>query len=118
MNLIDPELSIRTSDISDFSGKGTHTTTYAEMHELAFGGAIIDSPGIKEWGLVEMEPAEMGHFFPEIRNLMHDCKFSNCLHKQEPGCAVLAAVEAGEMSERRYQGYLRLLEEADGEQSW
>ncbi len=118
VNLIDPALEIKTGNISDFSRKGMHTTTYAEMHELSFGGAIIDSPGIKEWGLVEMEPGEMGHYFPEIRNLMHVCRFSNCLHRHEPGCAVREAVDGGNLSPRRYQGYLRLLEEAESGSSY
>lgn len=112
INMIDPSLELKTSIISESSGKGTHTTTYAEMFDLEFGGAIIDSPGIKEWGLVEMNPKEIGHYFPEIRERMHDCRFSDCIHKNEPDCAVLGAVEKGEFSARRYEGYLRLLEEA------
>lgn len=113
INLIDPSLDIRTNQISESTGKGTHTTTYAEMYQLDIGGAIIDSPGIKEWGLVDMAPSEVGHYFPEIRELMHGCRFHDCLHKQEPGCAVIQAVEQGRLSERRYEGYLRLLGEAE-----
>lgn len=112
INMIDPSLQLKTSIISESSGKGTHTTTYAEMFDLEFGGAIIDSPGIKEWGLVEMNPKEIGHYFPEIRKRMHDCRFSDCIHKNEPACAVLDSVEKGEFSARRYEGYLRLLGEA------
>lgn len=118
VNLIDPSLELRTSEISDSTGKGTHTTTYAEMYHLEFGGAIIDSPGIKEWGLVDMEPSEVGHYFPEIRELMNECRFHDCLHKQEPGCAIIAAVEQGSLSERRYRGYLRLLGEAEEDKQY
>ena len=118
VNLVDPTLELRTNEISESTGKGTHTTTYAEMYHLEIGGAIIDSPGIKEWGLVDMNPAEVGHYFPEIRELMYDCRFHDCQHKQEPGCAVIAAVEQGRLSSRRYQGYLRLLGEAEEDKQY
>ncbi|MDP5169702.1 MAG: ribosome small subunit-dependent GTPase A [Bacteroidia bacterium] len=111
VNLIDPTLDLKTGEISEYSGKGTHTTTHAEMHDLAFGGAIIDSPGIKEWGLVEMTPGELGHYFPEIRSRIGECRFQDCLHKFEPACAIRTAANEGEISISRYEGYLRLLEE-------
>jgi ribosome biogenesis GTPase len=86
-----------------------HTTTFAELHPLSFGGNIIDSPGIKELGLVEMKKEEVGHYFPEIRVRMNQCKFNNCLHVNEPKCAVITAVEDGEISAERYNSYLGIL---------
>lgn len=109
INAIEPTLTIKTGAISSAHAKGTHTTTFAELHELSFGGFIIDSPGIKELGLVEMKKEEVGHYFPEIRNLMNDCKFNNCLHVNEPKCAVKDAVEKGEISEERFRSYLGIL---------
>lgn len=112
VNLIDPSLDLRIGEISEYSGKGIHTTTFAEMHDLSFGGSIIDSPGIKEYGLVEMEAAELGHYFPEMRALLGECRFHDCLHNAEPACAIRDAVAAGTISKARYQSYLHLLEEA------
>ncbi|HWY10043.1 MAG TPA: ribosome small subunit-dependent GTPase A [Bacteroidia bacterium] len=109
INAIEPILNIKTGAISSAHSKGTHTTTFAELHELSFGGFIIDSPGIKELGLVEMKKEEVGHYFPEIRNIMNDCKFNNCLHVNEPKCAVKEAVERGEISEERFHSYLGIL---------
>ena len=109
VNAIEPTLNIKTGAISSAHAKGTHTTTFAELHELSFGGFIIDSPGIKELGLVEMKKEEVGHYFPEIRNLMNACKFNNCLHVNEPKCAVKLAVEKGEISEERFRSYLGIL---------
>jgi ribosome biogenesis GTPase / thiamine phosphate phosphatase len=109
VNAIEPNLELRTGDISSAHLKGTHTTTFAELFPLSFGGNIIDSPGIKELGLVEMKKEEVGHYFPEIRNLMGGCRFNNCLHVNEPKCAVLEAVENGEISQERYQSYLGIL---------
>ncbi|MEL6132215.1 MAG: ribosome small subunit-dependent GTPase A, partial [Bacteroidota bacterium] len=91
VNLVDPALNLKTGDISGYHNKGRHTTTYAEMHPLANGGFIIDSPGIKEFGLVNFEVHELRHYFPEMRSRMADCKFSDCQHLNEPGCAVKAA---------------------------
>ena len=110
INAIDSKLNLRTGRISAYHDKGTHTTTYAEMHPLSFGGFIVDTPGIKEFGLVEFEKAELGQRFPEIRERMHDCRFNNCLHVDEPGCAVLPAVENGEIAAFRYTNYLNMLE--------
>ncbi len=109
INALEPSLNIKTSAISAAHSKGTHTTTFAELHPLSFGGDIIDSPGIKELGLVEMKKEEVGHYFPEIRAVMNDCKFNNCLHVNEPKCAVIEAVKKGEISEERYVSYLGIL---------
>ena len=109
INALEPSLSIKTGEISSAHAKGMHTTTFAELHPLAFGGNIIDSPGIKELGLVEMKKEEVGHYFPEMRSRMNDCKFNNCLHVNEPKCAVINAVEIGEISEERYKSYIGIL---------
>lgn len=109
INALEPGLNIKTGEISSAHAKGMHTTTFAELHPLSFGGDIIDSPGIKELGLVEMKKEEVGHYFPEIRDRMNGCKFNNCLHVNEPKCAVITAVEKGEISEERYQSYLGIL---------
>ncbi len=109
INAIESNLNIKTGIISAAHAKGKHTTTFAELHPLSFGGFIIDTPGIKELGLVEMKKEEVGHYFPEIRERMNDCKFNNCLHVNEPKCAVMEAVEAGEISEERYRSYLGIL---------
>lgn len=109
VNAIEPNLEQKTGDISSAHLKGTHTTTFAELFPLSFGGNIIDSPGIKELGLVEMKKEEVGHYFPEIRERMTDCKFNNCLHVNEPKCAIIQAVEDGEISQERYQSYLGIL---------
>ena len=109
INAIDSKLDLRTGDISSTHLKGMHTTTFAELFPLSFGGNIIDSPGIKELGLVEMKKEEIGHYFPEIRALLNQCKFNNCIHVNEPHCAILKAVEEGRISEERYQSYLGIL---------
>ena len=110
INAIDPVLNLKEGLISDYHEKGVHTTTFAEMFELNFGGFIIDTPGIKEFGLVEFEKEELGQRFPEMRERMHDCRFNNCIHVDEPGCAVLDALENGEIAEFRYINYLNMLE--------
>jgi len=109
INAIDNKLNLKTGQISSFHEKGTHTTTFAEMHPLSFGGFIVDTPGIKEFGLVEFEKAELGQRFPEIRQRMHDCRFNNCLHIDEPGCAVVSALQQGEIAEFRYKNYMNML---------
>ena len=109
INALQPGLDLKTGEISSAHAKGMHTTTFAELHPLSFGGGIIDSPGIKELGLVEMKKEEVGHYFPEIRERMNGCKFNNCLHINEPKCAVFAAVEKGEISPERYHSYLGIL---------
>ncbi|MDX2173074.1 MAG: ribosome small subunit-dependent GTPase A [Bacteroidota bacterium] len=109
INALEPKLDLKTGQISSAHSKGMHTTTFAELHALSFGGNIIDSPGIKELGLVEMKKEEVGHYFPEIRALMNECKFNNCLHVNEPKCAVIKAVEEGKLNEERYMSYLKIL---------
>lgn len=113
INNLEPGLNLKTGEISAAHLKGTHTTTFAELHALSFGGFVIDSPGIKELGLVEMKKEEVGHYFPEIRERMQDCKFNNCLHQNEPGCAIIKSVEGGLINEERYLSYLKIL---DGEE--
>jgi len=108
INALLPELTLRTNEISDWSDKGMHTTTFAEMFELPEGGFIIDTPGIKELGVIDIEKQELSHFFPEMRDRMHDCRFHNCRHINEPGCAVLEAVESGEIALSRYESYLSI----------
>lgn len=109
LNALEPGLALKTGEISAAHLKGTHTTTFAELHALSFGGNVIDTPGIKELGLVEMKRGEVGHYFPEIRERMNECRFNNCLHINEPGCAVLRAVESGDISPERYHSYLGIL---------
>jgi ribosome biogenesis GTPase len=119
INAIQPKLDLRVGDISDYSGKGQHTTTFAEMYDLSFGGYIIDTPGIKTLGFNHLEPQDIAHNFREFFDLSSDCKFGgSCLHRNEPGCAVKAAVEHGEVSELRYLNYLTLLEEAEEQNYW
>ncbi|VXD16573.1 ribosome small subunit-dependent GTPase A [Marinoscillum sp. 108] len=113
INLLLPEISQKTSEISSFSEKGTHTTTFAEMFFLDGETAIIDTPGIKELGLSEIEGGELGHYFPEIREVMNDCRFHNCQHVNEPGCAVKKALEEGGITQERYYSYLSMLESDD-----
>jgi ribosome biogenesis GTPase len=109
INALQPALQLKTGKISSAHLKGMHTTTFAELFALDFGGNIIDTPGIKELGLVEMTKEELGHYFPEIRAHMNACKFNNCLHLNEPKCAVIKAVEAGLISEERYHSYVGML---------
>jgi len=109
VNAIDPNLDLKVGRISDYHEKGKHTTTYAEMFKLAFGGFVVDTPGIKEFGLVEFQKAELGQRFPEFRSRMHACKYNNCLHIDEPGCAVLKDLEEGNISPFRYENYLNML---------
>lgn len=108
MNAILPDLQLRTTEVSDWSDKGMHTTTFAEMYDLPGGGNIIDTPGIRELGVIDIEQQELSHFFPEMRERMHDCRFNNCRHINEPGCAVLQALEEGEIEPSRYESYLSI----------
>jgi len=110
INAVFPEMLLRTQQVSDWSGKGLHTTTFAEMFDLPFGGKIIDTPGIREFGLVNITKQELSHYFPEMRTLINDCQFNNCLHTNEPGCAVKQAVAEGRISEDRYVSYYNILE--------
>lgn len=109
VNAIAPDLAIKTQEVSSFANKGVHTTTFAEMFELRPGTFIIDSPGIKELGLADMKPEEISHYFPEMRELLNACRFNNCKHINEPGCAVKGAVENGEIAFSRYESYLSMV---------
>lgn len=104
-----PHQNLRVQEVSAWSGKGQHTTTFAEMFDLPEGGRIIDTPGVKEFGIVDMQREELSHYFPEMKVLINDCKFNNCIHINEPGCAVKAAVAAGEVSMERFESYIAIL---------
>lgn len=110
LNVIFPEMNLKTGDISGWSGKGQHTTTFAEMFDLPFGGRIIDTPGMREFGLVDISKQELSHYFPEMRDRLNDCQFNNCLHVNEPGCAIKEAVVAEVINEDRYISYLGILD--------
>ena len=121
LNALSPDLALKVGDISDWSLKGRHTTTFAEIHpvQLSSNQAIkqssnlIDTPGIKEFGMVDFTAQELGHFFPEMRSVLHDCRFANCTHRHEPGCAVLQAVDDGRISPERYRNYLSIIEDIE-----
>jgi len=115
VNALDPELDLRTGEISQAHAQGMHTTTFAEMHKLSSGGYIIDTPGVRAFGIVDLEKEFISHYFPEMRALIGQCKFHNCQHLNEPKCAVKAAVESGEISESRYATYLQLMTEDENE---
>ena len=110
---IDPSLDIRTGEISESHHKGRHTTTFSTMYPLAGGGAVIDTPGIKGFGLIDIDEAELWHYFPEMMRVAPACRFYNCTHTHEPGCAVTEAVKAGEIAWPRYESYLKILDEDD-----
>ena len=109
INAIEPGLELKTNELSAYHKVGMHTTTFAEMHKLSFGGFIIDTPGIKEFGLTYFNRKEIAERFPEMRKYMHDCRFNNCTHIHEPDCAVLKALEKGKISLSRYENYLSIL---------
>lgn len=113
INLLSPEIGQKVKEISDFSLKGKHATTFAEMFELEANTYIIDTPGIKELGMIDMEDWEISHYFPEMRQYLGECKFNNCLHVNEPGCVVLNALASGVIYESRYMSYLSMLEDED-----
>ena len=113
INAIDPLHNARTGDISESHHKGMHTTTFSEMFELTNGGYLIDTPGIKGFGTIDMKPEEVGHYFKEIFATSQDCRFNNCSHTHEPGCAVLEAVKEHRISESRYTSYLSILNDED-----
>lgn len=110
---IDPSLDIRTGEISERHHKGRHTTTFSTMYPLAGGGAVIDTPGIKGFGLIDIDEAELWHYFPEMMRVAPACRFYNCTHTHEPGCAVREAVERGEVARSRYESYLKIRDEDD-----
>lgn len=113
INTLLPELDIKTAEISSYHNKGMHTTTFSEMFPVPGGGYIIDTPGIKGFGTFDMEEEEIGHYFPEIFSVSANCRYNNCTHRQEPGCAVREAVEQHYISESRYSSYLNMLEDKE-----
>jgi len=113
LNAILPNLQLKTQGVSEWSGKGMHTTTFAEMYDLPDGGTIIDTPGMREFGLVDISRQELSHYFPEMRDRLNNCQFNNCLHINEPGCAIKEAVIAGEIAEDRYVSYATILDSVE-----
>ena len=113
INAIFPDLQLRTQDVSGWSGKGLHTTTFAEMFNLPFGGRVIDTPGIRELGLVDIPKQELSHYFPEMRRLLNDCQFNNCMHTNEPGCAIKDAVNQEAIHIDRYISYCNILDKIE-----
>ena len=110
INALFPQLRLRTQDVSGWSGKGLHTTTFAEMFDIPTGGHIIDTPGIRELGLVDISKQELSHYFPEMRELLNNCQFNNCMHLNEPGCAIKQAVNDGGIHIERYVSYCNILD--------
>ncbi len=113
VNALQPDLNLKTAEISGVHLKGKHTTTFAQMHFWSFGGSVIDTPGVREFAMIDVEKEEIQHYFPEIFKTGRNCRFHNCLHINEPKCAVTEAVENGEIDESRYVTYLKLMEEAE-----
>ncbi len=113
VNALQPSLDLRTGEISDTHLKGKHTTTFAQMHFWDFGGSVIDTPGVREFAMIDVEKEEIQHYFPEIFQTGRECKYHNCLHINEPKCAVIHGLETGEIEETRYITYLKLMEEAE-----
>lgn len=113
LNAISPGLGLKVGQLSDWSLKGKHTTTFAEIFPIQLSTYLIDTPGIKEFGMVDFTAQELGHFFPEMRRVLHDCRFANCTHRHEPGCAVLQAIDDGLISPERYHNYLGILEDIE-----
>jgi ribosome biogenesis GTPase len=113
INKVFPSFRLKTSEISGWSGKGMHTTTFAEMFDLPTGGAVIDTPGMREFGIVDISKQELSHYFPEMRALINECHFNDCLHVNEPGCAIKKAVEDGRINVERYVSYYNILASMD-----
>ena len=113
VNAMQPSLDLRTGEISDTHLKGKHTTTFAQMHFWDFGGSVIDTPGVREFAMIDVEKEEIQHYFPEIFQKGRDCKYHNCMHINEPKCAVLQSLESGDIEETRYITYIKLMEEAE-----
>ena len=113
VNALQPELNLKTSEISETHLKGKHTTTFAQMYFWDFGGSVIDTPGVREFAMIDVEKEEIQHYFPEVFSIGRDCKFHNCMHINEPKCAVVENVESGLIEESRYITYLKLMEEAE-----
>lgn len=108
INTVEPALNLKTAALSTFHNKGRHTTTFAQIHKLSFKGYVIDTPGIKEFGLTDFKKEEVSHYFPEMRALIGKCKFNNCSHQNEPGCAITDAVNKGAIAKSRYQNYVNI----------
>ncbi|MEY4149477.1 MAG: hypothetical protein RL555_81 [Bacteroidota bacterium] len=115
LNVLFPGMNRKTQDVSGWSGKGQHTTTFAEMFDLPQGGKIIDTPGMREFGIVDLSKQELSHYFPEMKDLIQQCQFNNCLHSNEPGCAIKAAVNQGIIHEDRYVSYRTILDSFEEE---
>ncbi len=118
LNVLQSTLDLKTADISDYSGKGQHTTTFAEMHPLDFGGYVIDTPGIKTLAFTNLEPMDVAHNFREFFEASKNCKFHDCSHRNEPKCAVKDGIEGGTISELRYLNYIQILEEIEDQNYW
>ncbi len=121
VNAVEPGMELRTGELSDYTGKGQHTTTFAELYQLSFGGELIDTPGIKTLGFNYLKPQDVAHNFREIFALSEECRFGgSCLHRNEPGCAVQDSVEEGDdrVTDLRYHSYLQILEEVEGQNYW
>jgi len=118
INAVDPNLNLKTGEISEVHKQGKHITTFAQMYDLKFGGNIIDTPGIRGFGIVDMKPDELDSYFPEIFKYKQNCKFNNCKHTNEPGCAVKPAVKSGKIPLSRYKSYLQLLEETEADDNF
>ena len=114
LNVLFPGMNRKTQDVSGWSGKGQHTTTFAEMFDLPQGGKIIDTPGMREFGIVDLSKQELSHYFPEMKNRIQNCQFNNCLHSNEPGCAIKGAVNQGLIHEDRYVSYRTILDSFEG----
>lgn len=113
INVLMPALDLKTQDLSGWSGKGQHTTTFATMYDLPQSGSIIDTPGIRELAITNLEKQELSHYFPEMRARLNNCQYNNCLHISEPGCAIKQAVQNGEIVEDRYMSYVNILDSLD-----
>jgi ribosome biogenesis GTPase len=111
LNVLNPSLNLKTGEISDYHKQGKHITTFPEMHKMPFGGFVIDTPGMRGFGVVDMARNEIYHFFPEIFRTSKECRYNNCLHLDEPDCAVRKAVENGEIDQLRYRSYINILED-------
>ena len=113
INALDSELDLWVDDVSDYNDKGKHTTTFAEMHFTDFGARLIDSPGLRSFGMIDMDKEHLAHYFIEMKHYLGDCKFNNCVHINEPGCAIKSALEEGKISQSRYNNYEMMFNDDD-----
>ena len=118
INAVQPDLDLQTLTVSEYNEKGRHTTTFAEMHSLDIGADIIDTPGVRSFGIIDFEKEHLSHYFPEMRERLDECKFNNCVHINEPGCAIKAALEEGVISPSRYENYLGMYEDDGLKKAW